>query len=203
MFRCRQHRTGAYGSACGGQPLVDLAERTQAAILGVHHLTKRSEDADPLDRVSGSLAFGAGPRVVLVSAIDKRVGEPRGVIMRAKNTLGPAHGGFEFSGETRPLADYPDITAQRIVWGTYVNESARDVLARLEGKPKLEPAMRKDVAFLREALKAGPRMAVIAEGEAAGFGERVLRRALKRIGGWSEKPSMKTGWIWELPEQAS
>ena len=43
------------------QPLVDLAERTKAAVLGIHHLTKRSEDADPVDRVSGSLAFGAGP----------------------------------------------------------------------------------------------------------------------------------------------
>ena len=32
---------------------------------------------------------------------------------------------------------------------------------------------------------------VIAEGEAAGLGERALRRALKALGGWSEKPSMK------------
>jgi RecA-family ATPase len=41
------------------QPLVTLAERTQAAVLGVHHLTKRTEGADPVDRVSGSPAFGA------------------------------------------------------------------------------------------------------------------------------------------------
>jgi hypothetical protein len=58
--------------------------------------------------------------------------------------------------------------------------------------------------FLRMALQGGPRMAaeVIAEGE-AGFAERALRRALKKLGGWSEKASMKTGWIWELAEQAS
>ena len=61
------------------QPLVDLAERTHAAVIGIHHFTKGSEALDPLDRVSGSLAFGAGPRVVLLSALNRNVaGEPRG-----------------------------------------------------------------------------------------------------------------------------
>jgi hypothetical protein len=44
---------------------------------------------------------------------------------------------------------------------------------------------------------------VISEGEAQGFNERVLRRALRKLGGSSEKPSFRTGWIWELPKQAS
>jgi putative DNA primase/helicase len=190
------------------QPLIDLAERTRAAGIGIHHLTKRSEDADPLDRVSGSLAFGAGPRVVLLSALDRNSGgEPHGVITRAKNNLGPAHGGFNFTAETRPLAGYPDIAAQRILWGDYVNESARDILTRLEGKTegKTEPTVGKAATFLREALKGSPQMAseIIANGKAAGFNERALRRALKRLGGSSEKPSFGSGWIWELPEQAS
>jgi putative DNA primase/helicase len=189
------------------QPLVDLAERTKAAVVGVHHLTKRTEGADPIDRVSGSLAFGAGPRVVMLSAVDSKAGgEPHGVLMRAKSNLGPSHGGFEFAGDTRPLAGHPDISAQRILWGGYVNESARDILAPLEGKAEQPEGMRKAAAFLRGALNGrGPRMAaeVIKEGEAAGLSERALRRALKALGGWSEKASMKTGWIWELPEQAS
>jgi putative DNA primase/helicase len=186
------------------QPLVDLAERTPAGVLGVHHLTKRSEGADPVDRVSGSLAYGAGPRVVILSALDnKSAGEPRGVLMRAKNNIGSSHGGFEFAAETRPLADHPGIAAQRILWGAYVNESAGDILARLEGKA--ESGMRNAAAFLHDALKRGPRMAaeVIAEGEAAGLGKRALQRALKSLGGTSEKLSFGTGWIWELPEQAS
>jgi putative DNA primase/helicase len=184
------------------QPLVDLAERTQAAVLGIHHLTKRSEDADPLDRVSGSLAFGAGPRVVLLSALDRNAGgEPRGVIMRAKNNLGPAHGGFNFAAETRPLENYPDIAAQRILWGDYVNESSRDILARLEGKT--EAALRKTATFLRDALQGGPQMAgeIIAKGEAAGFSKDALRRALKRLGGSTEKLSMGSGWIWNCPSR--
>jgi hypothetical protein len=188
------------------QPLVDLAERTGAAALGVHHLTKRSEDADPLDRVSGSLAFGAGPRVVLLGAIDKQsLGQPRGVFMRAKNNLGAAHGGFEFSGRQQQLMNFPAITAQRIVWGAYVDETARDILARLEGKEERETDNRKIATFLREALGSGPRMAaaVIAQGEAAGFTERALRRALKKLGGHSQKLSFGAGWIWELPRGAA
>jgi hypothetical protein len=79
------------------QPIVDLAERTRAAVLGIHHLTKRSEGADPLDRASGSLAFGAGPRVVMLSALDSNAGgEPRGVLMRVKSKIGASHGGIEF-----------------------------------------------------------------------------------------------------------
>ena len=138
----------------GLQPVVDIAERTAAAVLGVHHLTKRSEDADPVDRVSGSLAFGAGPRVVLMSALDRRAaGETRGVLMRAKNNIGRSHGGIVFTAETRPLAAYPDIEAQRILWGQYVDKSARDILEEIEGKEdRAERKKRKAVAFLSEAL---------------------------------------------------
>jgi putative DNA primase/helicase len=166
--------------------------------------TKRGEDADPVDRVSGSLAFGAGPRVVFLSALDRKAaGEPRGVLMRAKNNIGPTNGGFEFGAETRPLADRPDIAAQRILWGAFVSEAARDILARLEGKPDQDTS--KAASFLCDALNGGPRMAaeVIAEGEVAGFNARTLRHELKRLGGSTEKPSFGAGWIWELPELAS
>lgn len=186
------------------QPLVDLAERSNAAVVGIHHLTKRSEDADPVDRVSGSLAFGAGPRGVLLSTLDRKAaGAPRGVLMRAKNNIGPAHGGIEFSAETRALDNYPDVSAQRILWGAFVNESARDILTRLESKP--EEVTGKAASFLRNALNGGARMAaeVIAEGEAAGIHHKALQRAVKKLGGSSEKPSFGTGWIWELPELAS
>jgi hypothetical protein len=44
---------------------------------------------------------------------------------------------------------------------------------------------------------------VIKEGESAEFGKRALQRALKTLGGSSEKLSFGTGWIWELPEQPS
>ena len=136
----------------------------------------------------------------------KTTSEPRGLLMRAKNNIGPAHGGFEFTADTRPLDGYPHISAQRILWGA-LTESARDILERIEGKEaKAEIGKRKVTAFLLVALQGrGPRLAaeVIAEGEALGLNERALRRALKALGGWSEKPGLKTGWVWELPEEAA
>ena len=45
----------------GLQPFCDLCAATGAAGLGVHHFTKNTAGGDPLDRISGSLAFGALP----------------------------------------------------------------------------------------------------------------------------------------------
>jgi RecA-family ATPase len=50
------------------QPIVDLAAALKAALLGVTHFTKGTEGRSPIDRVTGSLAFGALARVVMVAA---------------------------------------------------------------------------------------------------------------------------------------
>ena len=92
----------------------------------------------------------------------------------------------------------------RTLWGDFIDKSAHDVLEEFEGKTKEAAEKRRKVAeFVREALTdRGPRMAaeVIAEGEALGFGEWATRRAFKKLGGRGEKPSFKSGWVWELPE---
>jgi hypothetical protein len=187
------------------QPLVDLAEKTRAAIIGIHHLTKRSEEADPLDRVSGSLAYGAAPRVVMLSAIDKKIlTEPTGVFMRAKANNSPSHGGFAFTGEQRALDSLPDICAQRILWGDYRNECASQILAGLESKQDKgddDGANTKAAQFLIDALRDGPQLAaeVIAKGEAIGLTERTLQRTLKKFGGSTEKNGFRGASIWEFP----
>ena len=48
----------------GLQPLVDFAEQRGIALLGVTHFTKGTADRDPIERVTGSLAFGALPRCI-------------------------------------------------------------------------------------------------------------------------------------------
>ena len=192
------------------QPLADLAERTQAAVIGIHHLTKRSEGADPVDRVSGSLAFGAAPRVIMLSALDPKSGGsgPRGVLMRAKSNIGPAHGGYSFSAEQRPLDDEPGISAQRILWGEFVDKSARDILQEFEGDAERKAqALRKAAEFVRAALKDGePHMAaeVKVEGTKAGFNERTLQRAFKMLGGVPERAGFGKGGasIWQLVPDA-
>ena len=71
----------------GLQPLVDLAAKCKGALLGVHHFTKGSEGAHPIDRITGSVAFGALARIVLVAAKgkDSDDGKPGPhIFMRAK-----------------------------------------------------------------------------------------------------------------------
>ena len=168
----------------GLQPFADLCTQTGACGLGVHHFTKNTAGGNPLDRVSGSLAFHALPRCVLVAARDQNGGQnARRALMRAKVSNGPDWGGFDYKLDQRSLDDWPDIDAQRVLWGDAIEGSARDILAQFEGKPEL--AVTKAAAFLREALKGGPRMAreVIDEGEAKGLSERMLQRALKKLGG--------------------
>ena len=187
----------------GLQPFADLCAQTGACGLGVHHFTKNTAGGNPLDRVSGSLAFHALPRCVLVAVRDQNGGrDARRALMRAKVSNGPDWGGFDYKLDQRPLDKWPEIEAQRVLWGGAIDGSARDILAKFDGKG--EGAERKAATFLREALKAGPRMAreVTKEGEALGLSEWAMRRALKKLGGRPEKPSFKTGWIWELPELA-
>ena len=50
------------------QPLVDLAAEQGCALIGITHYSKGTAGRDRLERVTGSLAFGALPRIVLGTA---------------------------------------------------------------------------------------------------------------------------------------
>jgi hypothetical protein len=51
-----------------GEETIYMAADIGAALIGVTHFTKRSEGIAPIDRVTGSVAFGALARIVLVAA---------------------------------------------------------------------------------------------------------------------------------------
>ena len=52
----------------GLQPLVDLAASENCAVLGITHFSKGTAGRNPIERVTGSVAFGAVARVVMVAA---------------------------------------------------------------------------------------------------------------------------------------
>jgi len=119
----------------GLQPLVDMATELDAALLGITHFTKGSEGRSPIDRVTGSVAFGALARVVMVAA--RQQGDDDGnpsqrMLMRAKSNIGPDEGGFEYDLQLVPMRANPDIVASVIVWGNAIDGTARDVLAIAE-----------------------------------------------------------------------
>jgi putative DNA primase/helicase len=107
---------------------------SSAAVLGVTHFTKGTEGRQPIDRVTGSLAFGALSRVVWVAAQKQddegEVGAR--VLMLAKSNIGPDKGGYEYALQNVPLYSNPDIIASAVVWGDRIEGSARDVLAEAE-----------------------------------------------------------------------
>jgi len=47
--------------------VAELAIRTNAAAVGITHFTKGTSGRNPLERVTGSLGFGAAPRIVLAA----------------------------------------------------------------------------------------------------------------------------------------
>jgi len=188
----------------GLQPFADLLAQTGACGLGIHHFTKDTAGGNPLDRISGSLAFHALPRCVHVAAEDQNGGrDARRAIMRAKVSNGPSWGGFDYKLDQRPLDNWPQISAQRILWGDAIESSARELLAQFEGKAKAA-RQRQVIAFLAAALKDGPRLRgeIVAEGAKLGIPERTLYHTFTKVlGGTPERHGKGKDHftIWELP----
>ena len=188
----------------GLAPLVDLAVRLDAALLGITHYSKGTAGRDPLERVSGSLAFGALARVVF-GTVRQEVEEgeaTRMMLARAKSNIGPDGGGFLYAFEQAPLADHGDIVTSRIVWGNAVEGTARELLA--EPEPNASPVDDAD-DFLLDLL-AGHRLPVkdvYREAEAAGYSRDQMKRAKARIGVEAVKEGGEFGgkgaqWFWRL-----
>jgi len=170
----------------GLQPLVDLATVVRCVVLGISHFTKGTAGRDPVERVTGSLAFGALARVVLAAA---KVSEEDGggrVLARAKNNLGPDAGGFTYDLEPLELPDHPGVHTTRILWGAPLEGTARELLGKAEtvDDPDERSALEDAKAWLSDTLGLGAldgkelkRLARI-----EGITERTLYRAAGALG---------------------
>ncbi|MFZ0508793.1 MAG: AAA family ATPase [Methylocella sp.] len=183
----------------GLQPVVDFAAATGAAVLGITHFTKGTAGQDPIERVTGSLAFGALPRIVMAAAItkDPAPGDIPRVLVRAKSNIGPSGGGFGYDIDAAPLYERPDITATRIAWLDPIDGTAKELLGETEPATDGEATSKLAAAqaFLKEVLRNGerPQREIMAEAENAGISEKTLRRAAKNTTG---KRHAASGWYW-------
>jgi putative DNA primase/helicase len=163
------------------QPVVDFAEATNCAVIGISHFTKGTGGKDPIERVTGSLAFGALPRIVFAAAKTDETadGEMPRIFVRAKSNIGPGGGGFGYDIDAAPLMERPDIVATRIVWMDPLEGTARELLDAAgpqPGKSKTEDAE----IFLMAAIPIGDRKLqseVEDEAKANGISPATLRRA--------------------------
>lgn len=184
------------------QPIVALAQRLGCAVVGVTHFSKGTAGRDPAERITGSIAFAALARLVLVAAkVQADEGEePRRVLVRAKSNIGPDDSGFAYSLDRVEVA--PEIEGQRVVWLEALQGSARDVLAEAEANPEGDEeasALDEAVQFLRSELRDGPKpaKAIFREARDAGHSERTIKRAKAEL--QAESIKEKSGWVWALP----
>lgn len=169
----------------GLQPLVDLAAKHRAALLGVTHYSKGTAGRDPLERVTGSLAFGALARLVFGTVSEELDdGTHRRTLARVKSNIGPGGGGFRYGVEQVTLPEHGGIPASRIAWGEAVEGSARELLAEAEPDDTDRTASGECAQWLREELAAGTRDAWELQRDASrlGYTPKVIRRAREKLG---------------------
>jgi putative DNA primase/helicase len=146
----------------GLQPLVDLAQVIDCAVLGITHFSKGSSGRDPLERVMGSQAFGALARVVMIAAKDSNSedgGPPRRFLARAKSNIGPEGDGFDCQLLETKLEMHQDVVATYIVWQGPIQGSARELLdaVELDDASGADSSERNDAKmFLKSMLADGP-----------------------------------------------
>jgi|GEM_PF-440855 hypothetical protein len=191
-------------------PLVELAAELGASLVGITHYTKGTQGRDPLERVTGSLAFGALARIVWGTVRQQQEGdsERRMTLARAKSNIGPDGGGFAYSFDVVEVT--PGLHASRIRWGEALEGTARELLSEPTEASGDELSATEDaVSFLRSLLEDGPMPAktIRAEAEGAGYAWATIRRAKDRLGVEARKQGGSFGgkgavWVWLLPQDA-
>lgn len=186
------------------QPILDLAERRGCAVLGITHFTKGTTGADPLERVTGSLAFGAVPRVVLVAAKNHGTEGPPRVLTRAKVSIGADGGGFAYEVVETRIAESVEIATSKIMWGERLDGSARAIVAMVEATSEEVSREGAVVRWLREFLVV-PRTAEEVEdsGKTERYSKSAIGRASQKLGVIKRKTGMDGGWVWSLPGERS
>ena len=185
------------------QPMVHLATRLDCAVLGISHFSKGTAGRDPVERVTGSIAFGALARVVMVTA---KGDEDARLLARAKSNIGPDGGGF---GYTLEQVQADRIDTSLVVWGQPLEGTARELLGDFE---PITDSPRDDAIEWLVAMLAGaevPVKTLKAEASGAGLSWRTVERAKSELGVVAEPVGKSDGsrgvayWTWSLPNKTA
>lgn len=184
----------------GLQPLVDLAGQLRCALLGVTHFSKGTAGREPTERITGSLAFGALARLVMVTAKQEAEGDhpERRLMLRAKSNIGPDGGGFVYDLRQGELDGFPGVEASSVLWGERIDGSARELLAEAE---QPDDQGNDAATFLRGLIAHAPMAAkqIKVEAVSAGYSMDAMHRAKRKLGAEAVKSGMSGGWYWRLP----
>ena len=198
------HKNGEVRRAL--QPLVDFGEEFGCAVLGITHFSKGTGGKDPMERVTGSLAFAALARVVLATGKKNDGGIVSHVFCRAKSNIGPDSGGFEYDLHQKELADHKGIFTSYAAWGKAMEGSARELLQEPDNRESNEQgntALDDAKDFLMELLEDGelPQKQIEIDAKAAGHSMRTVRRAKDALN--IRSISCNKCWYWMSPDNMS
>jgi len=188
----------------GLQPFVDLIEKRHLVGVGISHFTKNTQGKDPIERITGTLAYGAAARVALAAAKGEDEDGTR-LFVRIGANIGRSDGGFEYMLRQEPLPGY-GISTQRVIWGRQRHGSGRELLESLS--PEKASQQMNAVRFLEDQLKpagnAGvPVKALKDAAEAHSLSWATVRRAKDEQLAGRIKPKKTSGtkhgewwWVW-------
>lgn len=186
------------------QPLVDMAAAAGAAVVGITHLSKGTAGRDPTERVTGSIAFTAVVRVVLMAAkVKGEDGEDRRILARSKSNIGPDNGGFVYSLEQTEAI--PGVQASAVRWGEAIEGTARELLADSETDRDDDEGSAKGraEAWLIELLAGGAISSkqVQSDAKEAGLSWATVRRAADSLNVARIKDGLRGGWYWRINDR--
>lgn len=186
------------------QPIVDFGERLNCAVLGITHFTKGTGGREPLERVTGSLAFGALARIVLATAKITDGDKTKRIICRAKSNIGLDDGGFEYDLQQKEVK--AGIFSSYALWGDAIEGSAKDLIAEPDNRETGEngnSALDDAKDFLCELLAENEMAQKDIETESKGAGHSIasIRRAKTALKIKSSKSKVDNRWYWNLPKK--
>jgi putative DNA primase/helicase len=193
------HKNGEVRRAL--QPVVEFGEKLNCAVLGITHFSKGGQGKDPLERVTGSLAFGALARIVLATAKIVDGENTKRIVCRAKSNIGIDTGGFEYDMQQKDVGD--GIFSSYALWGDSVDGSARELLAEPDNRESgsnNQSALEDAKEFLRLLLADGELSQKQIKEDAHGASQswRTVERAKKELNVRSSKSLLDKCWYWKL-----
>lgn len=158
-------------------PLQEMAERLNVALVGIRHLTK-ADGGKAMYRGGGSIAFTAAARAVFVAGKDPGAPDEFRVLASVKSNLSkpPASVRYKLVSQDE---------SHKVQWVEKApGISADDLVQQIKRNDDDDATPTEDAAdWLRGVLKDEEmkKADVLSAGRQEGFGERVLRRARKKL----------------------
>jgi len=183
------------------QPVVDMAAQLGAAVLGITHLSKGTMGRNPTERVTGSLAFGAVARLVLITSQPQKEGALSRLV-RAKSNIGLDGGAIEYSIESKEVSD-DGIEGQFVAWAGCLEGVAANLMNETDFTQSNKHVVAEE--WLKQALSDGPvsnnRLKRLAKEE--GISWRGVERAKQKLDVVNFRVGFGAGSKvkWKLPEK--